>query len=63
MIQSVWAIVLLLFWGTFEDVITYVVFMDWIFINTLVERPLHAWAGLIFTAIGVAVFYCFKRFR
>jgi APA family basic amino acid/polyamine antiporter len=29
--QSGWAVVLLLFWGTFEDVITYVVFSDWIF--------------------------------
>lgn len=31
LLQSTWAILLLLFWGTFEDVITYVVFMDWIF--------------------------------
>lgn len=31
LVQSVWAIALLLFWGTFEDVITYVVFTDWIF--------------------------------
>jgi APA family basic amino acid/polyamine antiporter len=30
-IQSVWAIVLLLFWGTFEDLITYTVSVDWIF--------------------------------
>jgi len=29
--QSTWAIILLLFWGTFEDLITYVVFIDWIF--------------------------------
>ena len=29
--QSAWAVVLLLFWGTFEDLITYVVFTDWIF--------------------------------
>jgi len=29
--QSTWAVVLLLFWGTFEDLITYVVFTDWIF--------------------------------
>lgn len=29
--QSGWSIVLLLFWGTFEDVITYVTFIDWIF--------------------------------
>jgi len=102
-VQSIWAIMLLLFWGTFEDVITYVVFMDWIFfalagacvfifrftrketarpyktmgypitpvifigisiffvINTLVNRPLHAWAGLIFAFIGILVFYYFKR--
>jgi len=103
LIQSAWAILLLLFWGTFADVITYVVFMDWIFfgmagacvfifrrtrkdierpyrtfgypitplifvgtsvffvINTLVERPLHAGAGLIFTLIGVGVYCLFKR--
>ena len=29
--QSGWSIVLLLLWGTFEDVITYVTFIDWIF--------------------------------
>ena len=103
LLQSGWAIVLLLFWGTFEDVITYVVFMDWVFfglagaavfilrrtrrdaerpyrtfgypvtpgifvgisiwfvINTLIERPLHAWVGLIFTLVGVGVYYVFKR--
>jgi APA family basic amino acid/polyamine antiporter len=102
--QSGWAIFLVLFWGTFEDVITYVVFIDWAFfalvgacvflfrrrlpdaerpyrtlgypvtpaifigisalfvLNTLIERPLHAWVGLIFTAAGVAVFYLFRRF-
>jgi APA family basic amino acid/polyamine antiporter len=101
--QSAWAIFLLLFWGTFEDVITYVVFMDWVFfalagacvfifrrkraglargyttlgypltpvvfigisslfvLNTLVERPLHAWVGLIFMSLGVGVYYYFKR--
>ncbi len=31
LIQSAWAIVLLLLWGTFEEVITYVTFTDWIF--------------------------------
>jgi len=31
LLQSTWAIVLLLFWGTFEAVITYVTFTDWIF--------------------------------
>ena len=30
-LQSSWAIVLLLFWGTFESLISYVVFTDWIF--------------------------------
>jgi APA family basic amino acid/polyamine antiporter len=30
-VQSAWAIVLLLFWGTFEDLITYTVSVDWIF--------------------------------
>lgn len=101
--QSGWAVFLLLFWGTFEDVITYVVFMDWVFfalagacvfifrrrrrdaergyttlgypitplvfvgisglfvLNTLVERPLHAWVGLIFMAMGVGVYFYFKR--
>ncbi len=33
LLQSAWAIVLLLFWGTFENLITYVVFMDWIFMT------------------------------
>lgn len=32
-LQSAWAIVLLLFWGTFHDLITYVVFMDWVFMT------------------------------
>ena len=31
MIQALWSVVLILFWGTFENLITYVVFMDWIF--------------------------------
>jgi APA family basic amino acid/polyamine antiporter len=30
-VQSVWAIVLVFFWGTFERLISYVVFTDWIF--------------------------------
>ncbi|RPH36246.1 amino acid permease [bacterium] len=30
-VQSIWAIVLILFWGTFENLISYVVFTDWIF--------------------------------
>ena len=31
--QSVWAAVLMVFWGTFESLCTYVVFMDWIFMT------------------------------
>ncbi|MDX2133419.1 MAG: amino acid permease [Saprospiraceae bacterium] len=30
LIQGVWSVVLLLFWGTFESLIDYVTFMDWI---------------------------------
>jgi APA family basic amino acid/polyamine antiporter len=103
LVQSTWAIVLLLFWGTFEDVITYVVFTDWIFfgltaisifvfrakikdrprpyrtmgypvtpiifivitaafvVNTLIEKPMHAWAGLIFMGVGSLLFLYFKK--
>jgi APA family basic amino acid/polyamine antiporter len=102
-LQSSWAVILLLLWGTFEDVITYVVFTDWLFFgltafsififrytrkevarpyktlgypitplifititfffvaNTLIEKPLHAWAGLIFMAIGMIVYCYFKK--
>ena len=105
LVQSIWAIVLLLFWGTFEDIITYVVFTDWAFfaltgvsififrykkkdisrpyrtlgypvtpiifvlistlfvINTLIGRPLHALAGLVFMLIGTLFFYYFKKTR
>ena len=102
-LQSIWAIVILIFWGTFEDVITYVTFTDWIFftlaacvfilfrfkrkeahrpyktlgypftplvfilisswfvINTLIERPLQAGAGLTLLLIGLPLFYFFKK--
>jgi len=33
LLQSGWAIVLLLLWATFENLITYVVFMDWVFMT------------------------------
>ncbi len=33
LLQSCWAAVLMLFWGTFEKLTTYVVFMDWIFMT------------------------------
>ncbi|MBI4428128.1 MAG: amino acid permease [Ignavibacteriales bacterium] len=103
LIQSAWAIVLILFWRTFDRLISYVVFTDWIFfaltaasvfvfrkrlpdaerpyktvaypfppiffiavatwfvINTLMERPQEAWAGLGFLALGVPVYYFWKR--
>lgn len=99
MLQSTWAIILILFWGTFENLISYVVFTDWVFfglaaagvlilrrrlpdaprpyrtlgypttplfftilagwfvVNTLVEKPEQAWAGIIFLALGVPVYY------
>jgi len=101
--QSGWAIVLLLFWGTFEDVITYVTFTDWIFftaaaaavilfrvsrrdverpyrvpaypwtplffilpsaafvVNTLVEKPEQAGAGLVLLVAGLPVYIAFSR--
>ncbi len=104
-VQSVWAILLLLFWGTFSNLITYVTFMDILFmglagasvfifrakrkeearpyrvwgypvvplvfvgislafvINTLIQRPNQAWAGLILTAFGVLVFWIFKKLK
>jgi basic amino acid/polyamine antiporter, APA family len=30
-VQSIWSVILLLFWGTFEDLITYTVSIEWIF--------------------------------
>lgn len=99
--QTVWAVVLILFWGTFENLISYVVFTDWIFfalaaasvfifrrrsdessyktlgypltpfffiatsiwfiVNTLIERPAQAWAGLGFLALGVPVYYFWEK--
>ncbi len=101
--QTVWAIVLLLFWGTYEKLISYVTFTDWIFfalaaigvfvlrrkqpdtvrpyktlgypvtplifisiavwfvVNTLIARPEEAGVGLAFLALGVPVYYVWKR--
>jgi APA family basic amino acid/polyamine antiporter len=103
LLQSGWAIVLLLFWGTFESVITYVTFTDWIFftaaacavilfrftrkdaerpyrvfgypvtplvfivpslafvVNTLIEKPAQAGAGLALLAAGLPVYLAFRR--
>lgn len=101
-IQSVWAVVLIMFWGTFDKLISYVVFTDWIFfgltaasifvfrkkkphaerpyktfgypftpiffiaiaawfvVNTFIERPDQAIAGLGFLALGVPIHYFWK---
>jgi len=101
--QSVWTIVLILFWGTYESLISYVVFTDWIFfglaaatvfvfrkrmpdaerpyrtlwypvtpllfiavalwfvINTLIGKPLESWIGLGFLALGIPVYYFWKK--
>jgi basic amino acid/polyamine antiporter, APA family len=101
--QSSWAVILILFWGTFENLISYVVFTDWIFFGltaasvfifrrrapnaerrsavplypwtplffvamsawfvavTLLQRPAQAWAGIAFLALGVPVYFYWKR--
>jgi len=100
--QAIWAMVLLLAWGTFHDLITYVAFADLSFmllagmaififrkrglssaayqvplypiipllfglttgafvINTLIERPLQSGAGLLLLAIGLPLYFYFKR--
>ncbi|MBI3111815.1 MAG: amino acid permease [Ignavibacteriales bacterium] len=102
-LQSVWAILLLFFWGTYEKLISYVVFTDWIFFAlaalsvfvfrkrtpnaerpyktlgypftpflfitlstlfvcyTMIEKPAESFAGLGFLALGVPVYYFWKR--
>lgn len=102
-LQSVWAILLLFFWGTYEKLISYVVFTDWIFfalaalsvfvlrkrlpsaerpyrtlgypftpilfislstlfvMYTMIEKPAESFAGLAFLALGVPVYYFWKR--
>lgn len=101
--QSAWAIVLILIWGTYEKLISYVVFTDWIFfglaaasvfvfrrrlpnadrpyrtlgypftplfftavsawfvLNTLFSKPAEAGAGIGFLALGIPVYYFWKR--
>ena len=101
--QSIWAVVVILVWGTFEKVITYVTFTDWIFmtatafivilfrrsragddrpyrtlgypitplifvvisawfvVNTLIEQPQQAGAGLVFLGLGYPVYLYFAR--
>lgn len=102
-LQSVWAILLLFFWGTYEKLISYVVFTDWIFFAlaalsvfvfrkrtpnaerpyktlgypftpflfitlstlfvcyTMIEKPAESFAGLGFLALGVPVYYLWKK--
>ncbi len=101
--QSTWAVILVLFWGTFENLISYVVFTDWIFfaltaatififrkrlpdakreyktlgypytplffiavavwfvLNTLIEKPEQAIAGIIMLGLGLPVYFYWKR--
>jgi basic amino acid/polyamine antiporter, APA family len=103
LVQSAWAITLIFCWGTFERLISYVVFTDWIFfgltaasvflfrrrrpnaerpyrtpgypvtpgiflvvaslfvLNTLIERPQESGIGLMFLALGVPVYYYWRR--
>ncbi len=103
LLQSGWAIALVFLWGTFERLISYVVFTDWIFfamtaasvfvfrrklptaerpyrttgypvtpaiflaiallfvLNTLLERPAESSAGLLFLALGVPVYYFWRK--
>lgn len=102
-LQSCWAILLLIFWGTFESLISYVVFTDWIFfaltafsiflfrkrrpnadrpyrtlgypftplffvlisflfvVYTFFEKPSEAIAGLSFLALGVPIYFMWKK--
>jgi APA family basic amino acid/polyamine antiporter len=101
--QSIWAIFLIALWGTFENLISYVVFTDWIFfgltgaavvilrrkrpdlprpyrtvlypvtpvlfalgsawfvINTFVNKPAEAGAGILFLLLGVPVYLLWKK--
>jgi APA family basic amino acid/polyamine antiporter len=99
--QSFWTILLLIFWKTFSNLITYVVFVDTAFffltaaaifqfrkrklvrnystlaypvtplvfmgmsafvvVNTLIEKPEQAIAGLFFLGLGGLAFIYFKR--
>ena len=50
-------------WGYPVTPALFVAISVWFVINTLVERPLHAWVGLAFTLVGVGVYFVFKRGR
>ena len=101
--QALWATLLLVAWGTFHDLITYVAFADLTFmllagmsififrkrtqlksdeysvplypiipllfgiitaafvVNTLITRPVQSFAGLALLALGLPIFYYFKK--
>ncbi len=101
--QAIWAIILLLLWGQFHDLITYVTFIDigfmtlagigiflfrkrhadmarpyraWgypvvpglyilitsaFLLNTLIEKPIQAIAGLVVLGIGIVLYRFFDR--
>jgi APA family basic amino acid/polyamine antiporter len=103
--QAAWAVFLLLFWGTFANIITYLVFMDMIFmlmtgvsvimlrstrkdvarpyktfgypitplvfilisffflVNTLVEKPVQAYAALVCLLLGLPFYFYFRQRR
>jgi APA family basic amino acid/polyamine antiporter len=104
-VQTAWSMVLVLFWGTFDNLIKYVVFIDflffglaaaavfvlrvrrphaerpvrvflyplpplvfisvcaWFVVSTLVGQPTQAIAGLAFMAIGIAVYFVWRKSR
>lgn len=101
--QAIWAVILLIFWQTFSDLVTYVTFMDIAFmcmaglglfilrmkrpnaerlvkvpwypivpaifviisfafvINTVIEKPVQAIAGLVLLLLGLLSFWYFKK--
>ncbi|MCI0513177.1 amino acid permease [candidate division KSB1 bacterium] len=101
--QSLWAMLLILFWGTFENLIAYVVFSDaiffalaagvvfilrvrepgreqsyrtpgypitplifiglevWFVVTIFLQQPLQSGAGLAFVALGIPVYYFWKK--
>ncbi len=102
-LQAIWAVILLLFWGSFHNLITYVTFMDIVFmtlagisvfifrkkrkdaerpyrvilypvvplifilisaafvVNTLIERPEQALAGIVVLGLGLPVYWWFRK--
>jgi APA family basic amino acid/polyamine antiporter len=74
-LQSGWAVVLLIFWGTFSNLIGYVVFTDWLFmllagVSIFIfryrkkkdERPVKAWGYPVTPIIfcGIVTWFIYK---